>query len=84
MKNLKTHTVVRHNVQTSNDNIFVSVDSVYYKCACDSCWRGPTVVLSDISRDFVRIKLVSKIICFSLTQSYPSHPDGRGYGAKNV
>lgn len=32
-------------VKTSSENIFVSGNSVYYKCACNRRWKGPAVVL---------------------------------------
>ena len=41
----KIRRALRHNVRTSNDNIYVTGDSVYYKRACDRRWRGPAVVL---------------------------------------
>ena len=29
----------------SNENIFLSGNSVCYKCACNRNWRGPAIVL---------------------------------------
>ena len=41
----KIHRAMWHNIRTSNDNIFVSSDSVYYKCICGRHCRGPAAVL---------------------------------------
>ena len=37
----KLRGALKSNVQASNDNIFVTGDSVYYKQACDRRWRRP-------------------------------------------
>ena len=37
----KLRGALKRNVQASNDNIFVTGDSVYYKSACDRRWRRP-------------------------------------------
>ena len=41
----KIRRALRHNILTSNDNTFVTGDSVYYKWASDRGWRGPAKVL---------------------------------------
>ena len=41
----KIRKTLRHNIRTSNDNIFVTGDSVYYKRASNRRWRGPAKVL---------------------------------------
>ena len=41
----KIQRALRHKMHTSNDNIFVSGDSVCYKRASNRRWRGPAKVL---------------------------------------
>ena len=41
----KIQRTLRQNIRTSNDNIFVTGDSVYYKQGSNRRWRGPAKVL---------------------------------------
>ena len=70
-----------HNIRTSNDSIFVSGNSVYYKCICGRRWRGPAAVLV---KDGWKFKKLSK---FEITDSLDSEvescknlPDERNQG----
>ena len=69
----KIQRALRDNICTSNDNIFVTSDSVYYKEASDRRWRGPAKVLGKDGQQ-VLVKHGGKYIhghpcCISLEQS---------------
>ena len=60
-------------MRTSNDNIFVTGDSVYYKRASDRRWRGPAKVLTKDGQQVLVIHDGTYVLChpcrLSLEQS---------------